>query len=89
MCDRVSNMEAEFLSFACEENLPLNIIPKLVRLSQSDSKDPSALKAVELGHTSATYKLTHGLAKAKRDSVIECLKIYPFSIKVDEFLTNF
>ena len=77
-------LQAQILSFLCEESLPLSKAPKLLDLARSLANDPKALKEGKLGKDTVGYKLTHGLAKYKIDNLVKKLQVYPFSMNVDE-----
>ena len=76
------------LSFVAEHSLSLNLTPSLVELVKALSIDSKALSKVQLSRTAASYKLTNGLGKNIKDSLILDLRKYPFSINVDESMSK-
>ena len=54
LVDRKCNTEAYFLSFICENNLPIYLEPKLVQLCKDVNIDKKALNEVNFSGTSAT-----------------------------------
>ena len=65
LVDRKCNTEAYFLSFICENNLPIYLAPKLVQLCKDVSIDNKALNEVNFSRMPATYKIVEGLANQK------------------------
>ena len=84
LVDRKCNTEAYFLSFICENNLPIYLAPKLVQLCKDDSIDNIALNELNFSRTSATYKIVDGLAISKNKSVLRKMQNSHFSVKIDE-----
>ena len=88
VADRVSNVEAFILSFTVENSLPLSKVPKLVDFAKSLAKDAKALNGVKMDRTAATYKLKEGLALHRHDNLVDKMKVFPFSINMDECTSN-
>ena len=65
LVDRKCNTEAYFLSFICENNLPIYLAPKLVQLCKDVSIGNKALNEVKFSSTPATYKIVDDLANQK------------------------
>ena len=92
LVDRKCNTEAYFLSFICENNLPIYLAPKLVQLCKDVSIDNKALNEVNFSRMPATYKIVDGLAnqkilsakKKKKKSFIRKMQNSHFSVNIDE-----
>ncbi|XP_041468120.1 uncharacterized protein LOC121418364 [Lytechinus variegatus] len=52
------------------------------------SRDPKALDKINMGRTSASYKLTHGLGYVAKKRLVLDMQLYPFSLNVDECFSN-
>ena len=88
LVDRTINLEAYILSFTAENSLPLSSVPKLIEFGKFLSRDRKALSRVKMERTAATYKLKDGLSIYVHKSVVEKMKLYPFSINIDECTSN-
>lgn len=84
VADRVHNAEAMVLSFTAEHSLPFSKVPKLIALSKALANDKMSLDRLSMDRTSASYKMTHGLAKTYKDRLISVLQETKFSLNVDE-----
>lgn len=62
----------------------MNEVEDLVALCKEVAKDKKALDAIQIGRSSATYKLVHGLGKTFKDSTLQILRSQPFSLNIDE-----
>lgn len=82
--DRVANMEAMLVGFMAEHSLSFSMSERLVGLIKECAKDRPALQKLKMHRTTASYKLTHGLAKTVHDELIKKLQKTPFSINLDE-----
>ena len=82
--DRVVNMETMVVAFLAENSLLLTLSDKLIELSLELSKDIPALKKLQMHCTTASYKLTHGLALVWENELIDHMKVVPFSLNMDE-----
>ena len=61
--DRVVGQQALVLAFAAEHDLPLTVVPEIIKLAQELSTDSTALKHFAVDRTTASYKLAHGSAQ--------------------------
>lgn len=86
--DRRSHMEATVLMYVTEKNLPLSLVPSLIELASEVGRDSSVLGSLHLSRSSATYKLTDGLAPALKTKLIFDLRHSRFSINLDECSNN-
>ncbi len=76
------------LGTVAEYSLPLTMAPVLVDLARALAEDKNALNGIQLSRTTASYKMTHGLAHSLRDRILECIRRYPFSVNMDEATSN-
>ena len=76
--NRVANMEAMVFEFLAEHSLSFTLSDKLIYLSLEISKDSPALKQLKMHCTTASYKLTHGLALVLKNELIDHMKVVPF-----------
>ena len=77
-------MEGMVLGFVVENNLPFSTAEKIVELANEMMRDPHAAKKLKLARTTASYKLTYGLAKGFEDELMEKLRKTFFSFNLDE-----
>lgn len=84
VCDRVTRLEATFITFLVENRLPFTMAPKLVDFAKHFSRDPVALSKVKLSDCSVTYKLREGLGSYWEDDLASHLQSNPFSLTFDE-----
>lgn len=82
--DRVHNAEAMMLSFAAENSMSFSQVPKLISLAKALFSDKSALDQLAMDRTSASYRMTHGLALTYKESLLKDLRTYKFSLNIDE-----
>ena len=61
--DRVHNGKAMVLSFTSENSLQFSQVPQVIALTKALVPDKYALDQISIDRTSASYKMTHGLAK--------------------------
>lgn len=72
------------LSTAAEHSLPMTMAQVFVDVARECSKDITALAKMELGRTSATYKLRFSVAEACTQHLVDELCTTPFSLNIDE-----
>ena len=76
--------QATVLGVLAEHSLPFSLAPVMVDMSKALSKDRKALNQVKLERWTASYKMTHGLARTFHEETVENLKKYAFSLNLDE-----
>lgn len=76
------------LGTLAEQSLPMTMAPVLINLTKELAKDRKALQNLSIDRTSASYKMTHGLAKTIRERTLETLRTSPFSLNTDEATSN-
>ena len=86
--DRKLNMEAQLLGFMAERDIPFNHSDDLIQLSQNMAKDIKVLNAMSMDRTTASYKLSFGLAKYFQDKLDKDLQKTFFSLNIDESTSN-
>lgn len=64
--------------------MPMTMAPVLVDMARALAKDRKALSQVKLQRWTASYKITHGMAKTFHEETIENMKKYAFSLNLDE-----
>lgn len=84
LVDRVANAEAMVLSFMSEHSLSSAKVPHLIALAKGLAHDKKALDSLAMDRTTASYKLTHGLAKTFKDEIVTKLQNNYFSMNIDE-----
>ena len=84
MTDRQIHAESLICSFICENNLPLNIAPKLIELCKEMSRDQNALSNLSMERPTAAYKIKYGLAVVDHVRLVHLMKTTPFSLNIDE-----
>lgn len=84
MSERIVNSEAMLLSFIAEKSLPFAIAPDLVDLVKALSADQKTLNHLTMHRTTASYKMTHGIAKTYHEALIRHLQNTFFSLNMDE-----
>ena len=82
--DRVANMEAIVIASFAEHSLSFALSEKLIERSLELSKGIPALKKLKKHRTTASYKLTHGLALVWNIELIDHMKVVPCSLNIDE-----
>ena len=82
--DIVANMEAIVVVFLAEHSLSFTLSDKLIELSLELGKDSPASKKLKMHRTTASYKLTHGLALVWKNELIDHMKGALFSLNMDE-----
>ena len=82
--DRVVGQQALVLAFAAEHDLSLTVVPEIIKLAQELSTDSAALKHLAMDRTTASYKLTHGLAQTIDELIVNSCQSKLFSLNVDE-----
>ena len=88
MPDRITNAEAILLGFVAEHSLSFSMVPALIDLTKSLSRDMKALSQLKMDRTTASYKLVHGLAKTFNEEVAEKLRTEFFSLNIDEAFSD-
>ena len=71
-----------------ENSMPMTYAPVLVNLAKSLACDPKALAELHMDRTTASYKMTHGLAEGFQQKLISSLQKFPFSKNIDESTSN-
>jgi DNA-binding Xre family transcriptional regulator len=61
------------LGTLAEQSLPMTMAPVLINLSKELAKDKKALQNLGMDRTTASYKMTHGLAKTIHERTMETL----------------
>ena len=82
--DGKSTLEAHFLSFLCEDNLPTSLAPKLLQLCKDVNQDAKALNEISMSPETARYKILHGLGLFYNKAVICKLQKNSFSVNIDK-----
>ena len=82
--DRVIGLQAMVLGFLAEKSLPLSVSPDLIDLAQTLAADKRALDKLTMDRTSASYKMTFGMAKTLTDATVKSIKENGFSLNIDE-----
>ena len=77
--DRVHHLEAYTLSFICEHSLPLSFSPRLIEYGKTVSKDPRALKKLQMERSTARYRIVDGLGYISKEDVIKAMQENYFS----------
>lgn len=77
-------LQAMVLDTIAEHSLPFTLSPAITDLAKELARDPTALSALHMDHTSASYKLTHGLKKTWEDKLDVALCSTTFSLNLDE-----
>ncbi|KAI4810160.1 hypothetical protein KUCAC02_019006 [Chaenocephalus aceratus] len=62
--------------------------PVIVELAQTLSLDKPALQEMKLSRTAASYKMIHGLGRTYSERTFSNMKIFPFSLNLDESTSN-
>ena len=86
--DRLAHNEAFLLSFLAENTLPFTMAPRLIEFAKFMAKDLKVLAKIKMDRTTASYKLTDGLAPVILEKIIESLRSSFFSMNVDECFSN-
>ena len=72
------------LGVAAEHNLPFTMVPVMIDVVKSLAKDPQVVSKISVDRTSASYKMTYGMAHHITSSVITTMRNQPFSLNIDE-----
>ena len=72
--DRVAHNEAFILSFIAENSLPFAMAPKLLDFARFMAKDAKVLAKLSMCRTTASYKMTEGLAPVIREKIMESMR---------------
>ena len=75
-------------AFVCEHTLPFSMAEHLVAYAKRMAEEKNALQKLRMSRTSATYVITHGVAKSFKDDLKEKLKGKFFSLNVEEATNN-
>ncbi|ELU15299.1 hypothetical protein CAPTEDRAFT_193779 [Capitella teleta] len=78
------HQRAMVLGTIAEHSLPFTLSPAITDLAKELARDPTALSALHMDHTSASYKLTHGLKKTWEDKLDVALCSTTFSLNLDK-----
>lgn len=84
LATRKCRSDALITSFIAEHSLPFSIAPNILDLAKTLSKDLTSLNSLQMGRSSATYKLKYGLAKTVKEEQFDKLKHAFFSLNIDE-----
>ncbi|KAH3749420.1 hypothetical protein DPMN_183918 [Dreissena polymorpha] len=88
MQDRVAKQRAITAAFISEHCLPFSIAEDLLNYAKRLSEDKHALGKTTISKTSATYIITHGLAKSFKQEVADKVKGKSVSLNLDEATNN-
>ena len=88
MVDRIANQEAILLGFLAEHSLPFSMAPALTQFTRTLGADRKALSQLKMDRTTASYKMTYGLAKTFDEELSSKLKDTFFSLNIDEAFSD-
>ena len=71
-----------------ENALSFTLALKIIELSQTLIRDQATLSTLSMSRTTVSYKLKYGISKTIKDHLINILKNTPFSLNVDESISN-
>ena len=71
-----------------ENSLALLSVPKFIEFAKNLARDHKALSELKMNRTAASYKLVDGLNIYERKKFVDAMKLYPFSINIDECSSN-
>ena len=77
-------LKARICMFLAVHSLPFSITDSLVALMKKSAASKVALDNLETGRSSATYALTHGVAKNIKEVTSEKICLGSFSLSIDE-----
>ncbi|XP_034058946.1 uncharacterized protein LOC117537731 isoform X2 [Gymnodraco acuticeps] len=80
--------KAMVLGTLAEHSIPFSMAPVIVELAQTLSLDKPALQGMKLSRTTASYKMIHGLGRTYSERTFSNMKIFPFSLNLDESTSN-
>ncbi|KAJ4929460.1 hypothetical protein JOQ06_005068 [Pogonophryne albipinna] len=81
-------MPVMVLGTLAEHSIPFSMAPVIVELAQTLSLDKPALQGMKLSRTTASYKMIHGLGRTYSERTFSYMKIFPFSLNLDESTSN-
>ena len=84
LSDRITHMEGMVLSFIAEYSLPFSSARNIVELAKEMMCDPKAANKLQVARQTASYKMSHGLAKGLKKQLIDKLREGFFNFNVDE-----
>ncbi|XP_043276026.1 zinc finger protein 862-like [Venturia canescens] len=82
--ERVRAAEIRFAAFVAENNIPLAMAPKILKLFKCIGKEPAVLQAMEMGKTKTTGIINKVVSVHESQRIIENLQKTKFSVYVDE-----
>ena len=82
--DETLKAEASLATLVATHNLPLGTMDCLAELLPKIFHDSAIAKQMSLHRTKATYILRLGVAKAARDKILCQMRIWPYSLNIDE-----
>ena len=82
--DRPVQTEAMLVSFIAEHSLSFSITGSLIELVKEIAEDEAVMKCLHMHRTTASYKLSYGLALSWKQELVAHLKVTPFSLNMDE-----
>ena len=62
----------------------MTMAPVIINAAKALAKDKPALDMLSMARTTASYKMTYGLAASFLEQTVEAMKKYPFSLNIDE-----
>lgn len=86
--DRVTCAKLRICAFLAEHCLPFSLSPDLIDLVKTLASDQERCKKLSMCRKTATYTLTHGLARSVKLELHQKLKTTYFSINLDESTDN-
>ena len=67
-----------------EHSLPFTLAPVLTDLTKTLAEDPKALAHLSMDRTTASYKMTYGVAETFKERIVRNMRQTPFSLNIDE-----
>lgn len=88
LSDRVTSAKLRICAFLAEHCLPFSLSPDLIDLIKTLGSDQESCKKLSMCRKTASYTLTHGLARSVKLELHQKLKTTYFSINLDESTDN-
>ena len=73
--DRITDAKICTCAFLAEHGLPFSLAPALIDFAKTMGEDPQALKGLSMNRSTAAYTLTHGVAPAFREELLNKLTL--------------
>ena len=67
-----------------EHSLPFTLAPVLTDLAKTLAEDPKALAHLSMDRTTASYKMSYGVAETFKERIVRNMRQTPFSLNIDE-----